>query len=219
MRTIAIGLVLAALAPPLSFADEAGTKPQPSAALYDELVAKAGRSQPDVDYTLLRLSYAETPDYDPYGATTRSLFSETWKALQDKDCATVMAKSDAYLRIDFTRAPIHIMRETCFEQTGDTDDAARELAIGKGLTESLLGSGDGKSAATAYVVVTMSEEGYVMTFLDMNEEQQSLIHDDKGYYDFIQGEDGHGNRKSVFFNVTLPFMGMGRRLHAGKPPL
>ncbi|HUJ02169.1 MAG TPA: DUF4919 domain-containing protein [Rhizomicrobium sp.] len=219
MRSIAIGVALAAFAPALSLAGEAGTKPEPSAALYDQLVAKAGQIQPDVDYTLLRLSYAQTAGYDPYGGATRALFSDTWNALQTKDCQTVMTKSDAFLKIDFTRAPVHIMRETCFEQQGDKSDAARELAIGRGLTESLLGSGDGKSPATAYVVVTMSEEGYVMTFLGMNEEQQALIQDDKGYYDFIQGEDEHGNKKSVYFNVTLPFTGMGRQLESGKPPL
>ena len=103
----------------------------PSAALYARLVEKARNGDSDTNYTALRLSYVQSEGYDPYSTRTRPLFEDTWQALGAKDCASVIAKSNELLRIDFTRIVIHALRSDCFGQLGDAASASRELAIGR----------------------------------------------------------------------------------------
>jgi hypothetical protein len=182
----------------------------PSAALYAKLVEKARNGDADTNYTALRLSYVQSDGYDPYSTSTRPLFEDTWQALSAKDCAGAIAKSNELLRIDFTRIVIHAVRSDCFDQLGDSANASRELAIGRGLAASLLSSGDGKSPSTAYVVVTLNEEGFVLHQLGVRQEQQSLVNDSGHEYDLISGTDKAGNRTNIYFEVSNLFAGLSR---------
>ena len=188
----------------------------PSAALYAKLVGKARNGDMDTNYTALRLSYVQSDVYDPYSTRTRPLFEDTWQALTAKDCAGVIAKSNALLKIDFTRIVIHALRSNCFDQLGDAANASRELAIGRGLAASLLGSGDGKSPSSAYVVVTLNEEGFVLHQLGVKQEQQSLMNDSGHEYDLISGTDKAGNPTSVYFEVSNLFAGLSREFGVAK---
>jgi hypothetical protein len=182
----------------------------PSAALYARLVEKARNGDMDTNYTALRLSYVQSEGYDPYSTRTRPLFEDTWQALNAKDCASAIAKSNELLRIDFTRIVIHAVRSDCFDQLGDATNASRELAIGRGLAASLLSSGDGKSPSSAYVVVTLNEEGFVLRELGVKQEQQSLVNDGGHEYDLISGTDKAGQKANVYFEVSNLFAGLSR---------
>jgi hypothetical protein len=184
----------------------------PSAALYARLVEKARNGDADTNYTALRLSYAQTDGYDPYSASTSALFEDTWHALKVQDCTTALAKSTELLKIDFTRIMIHAMRSDCFDRLGDKANASRELMIGRGLAASLLGSGDGKSQATAFIVVTLNEEGFVLRGLGVTQAGQSLVTQNGHEYDEIDGTDKTGQKVSVFFEVSNLFAGLSRQL-------
>ena len=186
----------------------------PSAALYTKLVEKARNGDTDTNYTALRLSYVQSSDYDPYSTRTRPLFEAAWQALKAKDCAGAIAKSNELLRIDFTRIVVHVLRSDCFVQLGDAVNASRELTIGRGLAASLLASGDGKSAATAYVVVTLNEEGFVLHELGVSQEQQAVINDSGHEYDLISGADKAGHKAKVYFEVSNLFAGLSREFGA-----
>jgi hypothetical protein len=182
----------------------------PSAALYAKLVEKARNGDADTNYTALRLSYVQSDGYDPYSTRTRLLFEDTWQELNAKDCAGAIAKSNELLRIDFTRIVIHALRSDCFDQLGETANASRELAIGRGLAASLLSSGDGKSPSSPYIVVTLNEEGFVLRELGVKQERQSLVNDSGHEYDLISGTDKAGQETSVYFEVSNLFAGLSR---------
>jgi hypothetical protein len=188
-------------------------------ASYAVLVAKAQRGDTDTDYTALRLAYAASYAYDPYSANTRDLFAAAWAALQADDCATAMKKSDALLALDFTNIPVHAIREKCLAKAGDTAAAARELDAGKGLALSLLSSGDGKSVATAFVVVTLGEEEFVLVHFGIDEKKQLLIYDHGRPFDVIEGVDkSSGQKVDICFDVSNLFAGMSRKLKDAAPP-
>jgi len=188
----------------------------PSAALYAKLVEKARNGDTDTNYTALRLSYVQSDGYDPYSTRTRPLFEDTWQALNARDCPGAIAKSNELLRIDFTRIVVHALRSDCFGQLGDTANALRELAIGRGLAASLLASGDGKSPSTAYVVVTLNEETFVLREIGVKQEKQALVNDDGHEYDLISGIDRAGQKASVYFEVSNLFAGLSREFGAAK---
>ena len=180
---------------------------------YHDLVARAEAGDASLDYTALRLSYGQSDSYDPYARETADLFSAAWNAFQAKDCATALAKTLELFKINYILIPMHFVRADCLAQSGAKVDSDRELAIGRGLAHSLLASGDGKSTATAYVVVTLSEEGFVLSNLGFNKERQSLIRDGDHFYDVLDGHDPKtGELRSAYFNVDVLFVGTTRKL-------
>jgi len=203
--------VLATITWSAAFADES---PRPA---YADLVARAERGDTTLNYSELRLSYSRAASFDPYGMKTADLFRAAWNAFQAKDCRTALDRSAAFLKVNYVSIPMHFVRSDCLKQAGDQIGSDRELAIGRGLANSLLTSGDGKSTATAYVVVTLSEEGFVLTSLGIRKKEQSLIFADDGPYDLISGSDEKtGEPRSTYFNVSAIMSGVMQIL--AKPP-
>jgi len=175
----------------------------PASSLYTELVAAAEWGHSKVDFRKLRYSYAFSGQYDPYGFRTRGLFNELTNALGAGDCGIVLRKADELLRDDYTSIEIHAARHKCLLRLGNRKDASREAAIEKGLAESILNSGDGKSAPTAYVVVTLAEERYVLSHLGITATRQRLLFREQTPFDLISGTSGPAQREaSVYFNVA-----------------
>ncbi|HEX4861902.1 MAG TPA: DUF4919 domain-containing protein [Rhizomicrobium sp.] len=207
--------VLRAAACAVVLAGAADADPVPAAApavSYEAWIAKAEAGDPGADFTALRRAYVLSDGYDPYNRSSETPFMDAWKAFQAKDCATALSKSDEALKIDYTIMALHFVRSDCFKQAGDAARSAREAAIGKGLMESVLASGDGKSVKTAYVVVTMGEERMLLDYLDMPEEEQSLLGDDGHMLDAITGVNRKtGQKQTAFFNVDGPFFGLAKK--------
>lgn len=197
-------------------ADDSAPPPERAAvtaATYGALIEKAESGEGEADYTALRLAYAQVPTYDPYSMHTRKLFDDAWKAFENKDCDTVIAKTDDLQKINYTMVPIHFMRGDCFEKAGDTKRSAREFAIGKGLAESELKSGDGKSIETAFHVVTLSEERFILTALEVNAPQQALLGANGHSYDQMTGTyTKTGKPATVYFLVDDLLAGSLRSL-------
>ncbi len=182
------------------------------ASAFDDLVAKAERGDADVDYAALRTSFASSDHYVPYDSDASALAIDAFKAAQAGDCPAALAKASEALKINYLSVVAHAVREDCLKQQGDDAGAARELAIGRGIAQALLATGDGKSAATAYVVVTMSEERFVLSMQGFPEERQALLNDNGHAYDLIFGHDFKTHEeRSVYFNVDALFLGMSKQ--------
>lgn len=183
---------------------------------YEDLVARAEQGDATLDYTALRTSYAMSDSYDPYAMQTRPLFSAAWQAFEAKDCTTAVASARAMFKINYVTIPMHFVVSDCLKQAGDTAGADRENAVAHGLAKSLVDSGDGKSMATAYTVVTLSEEGFVTTMLGFKEEKQSLLAADGHQYDLLEGKDEKtGEPRAAYFNIDAIFAGMARKMRKG----
>jgi len=192
---------------------------QASAKTYAELVAQAESGDAATDYTALRMGYAGSDGYDPYGAATRGGYDAIWPAFQKKDCGTVIRLSDEMLKADYTLATIHVLKGDCLRSKGDVAGADREEAIGRGLADSLRASGDGKSPKTAFVVISMSEERFLLVALGLREEKQSLINDGGHVFDLIEGTNEKADGPtSAFFNVDALFAGMARQFQKTGSP-
>jgi hypothetical protein len=179
---------------------------------YAALVAKADAGDATIDYTALRNAYVQSSGYDPYGMDWRGLRNDGFAALQAKDCATALAKADSILKLDYTSVDGHLLRGNCARQNGDATADAHEFAIIKGLMGSVTGSGDGKSADTAYVVTTMAEEQFLLLSARTREAGQALLQTGKGPVDQITAVDFTNGAKSiVYFNVNALFIGMARK--------
>ena len=168
---------------------------------YDALVAKAEADGLSVDYTALRTAYAASEHDDPVGFSMEQNIGLMMKAMIDGDCDKALATTDKVLKESFINILAHLVRSECLNQKGELARAAREDTIIGGLRDSILVSGDGASAKTAFVVVTLDEERFVLSTKGLEETQQALIQDDGHSYDLIEGKAKDGTKRSVYFQI------------------
>lgn len=199
-RILAALSILAILAPSLA-----------RAANYDDMIAAAKTDPASVDYSALRAAYAASPNYDPDNAATRDSFAQMWTAYNAADCATALAKSEDVLKTNFTYMAAHAVRSDCLRKLGKPDDAAREVAIGRGIANSILASGDGRSTASAFVVNTLDEQHFVLAHLGITQKRQGLMAIGGHVYNGIQGMNPRGGFVMIFFRVDSMVAGEARR--------
>jgi hypothetical protein len=78
---------------------------------------------------------------------------------------------------------------------------------------SILVTGDGKSAATAYVVIAVEEEYSLMRALGDRPKNQALIHQDDHAFDRMEVTDDKDLPQVLFFNVDRPTAWLSLSFH------
>ncbi len=76
----------------------------------------------------------------------------------------------------------------------------------RGLVESVLASGDGKSPQTAFTVISVGEEYAILRALNLRVESQALI---EGHIDALTVEGEHGE-STIYFNPAAHFRRLER---------
>ena len=168
---------------------------------YETLVAKAQADGLSVDYTVLRAAYAASDRDDPLGFAVDQNLGLMIKAMTDGNCDRALESSEKVLRASFINILAHLVRSECLNKQGELARAAREDTIIAGLRDSIFLSGDGASAKTAFVVVTLDEERFVLSAKGLQETQQALIQDEGHSYDLIEGKSKDGTMRSVYFQI------------------
>jgi hypothetical protein len=105
----------------------------------------------------------------------------------------------------------HFDSYVAYKRLDKTDEAAKESAILKALLNSIVGSSDGKTAATAWFVVDPSEEYVVLRLvLGMEPKNQALVHQDGHSFDKMTVADDAGKEATFWFNTDTDFQMMER---------
>lgn len=171
---------------------------------YEAMVARAKGGDVTIDFTALRDAYAASAHYQPEGGDYDQPRSAMIDAFNAKDCAKALAAADKVLDSIFIDISAHIVSGRCFEVGGDAPKAEFHRAIARGLVQSILASGDGKTPKTAYVVVAVSEEYDVLTALGLKLGVQSLVQDDGHSYDKMDATSVSGAPVTLFFQIDRP---------------
>jgi hypothetical protein len=170
---------------------------------YAALVTAARDGDPGVDYTVMRQTYTQTPDYDPLGKKTDGLMRDAQAAYIAKDCKTALGKFKMAITFNFTLSDAHALSADCLELQGDKKGEAREEAIAQGLFSSILISGDGKSPNTAFWVVTRHEEEEILAVAGLDGKGQATLTTKAGPVDKFATTDAKtGKKGALYFNVS-----------------
>ena len=124
---------------------------------YAILLASLKAGNTDIDYTRLRLSYMDSPEYKAAKDT-----SESEKAmieeLNKKDYPAALKDAEIVLDSEYVNIDAHFVACVANREMGATDKAEFHRTVFRGLIDSILNSGDGKSPEKAWVVINVHEE-------------------------------------------------------------
>jgi hypothetical protein len=187
--------------------------PPDAGAAYDALLDRARQRPPDVDFGALRMAYARSERYRPYSRYPDEE-PPMKQALDARDWRIVLEIAESALARNYVRARPHFWAMTANGNLGRAAAAAHHRAVMEGLLRSIAASGDGRTPATAMVVIDVQEEYDVMTFLGVTSRVQGLVHEAGRAFDRHDVEGRDGARSTVYFDVSLPLS----RAPFGPPP-
>jgi hypothetical protein len=199
---VVLGLIAVVALPPAVAAQD---RPSEYATLLASL--KAGNTS--IDYTRLRLSYMDSPEYKAAKDVSKSEEAMS-DALNKKDYPAALKDAEAVLESNYVNIDAHFVALVANQEMGAMDKAEFHRTVFRGLLNSIRNSGDGKSLDKAWVVINVHEEYVLLRVLGFRPSQQSLVNQDGHSYDVMKVKNAEdGTEQTFYFNVDIPFKHYG----------
>lgn len=179
---------------------------------YSDLLARVKKGDSTVDFKELRLSYADTSEYNPYG-NDRDTRLKMFAALKAKEFQQAVESAEKILANNFVELNAHFAAYVGNRELGHADKATFHKFMFDGLIKSITGSGDGHSPETAFIVISTDEEYVLFNYLGLRAAEQSLITQNGHSFDRMTATNPKTNETMVyFFNIDKPFNWLGQSL-------
>ncbi len=188
--------------------------PKVARAKYDELAAKVNGGDLNIDWQALRLDARVGEvygDYDPYDATKRTQAS--FEKGNYEEALKIAQETEKHNIADIEA---HLAAWSCLKQLGRQQEADKEWNILHALVQSILKSGNGKSAKTAWFAVGIREEFVFMEVLQVRSKQQRSMKIDGRYYDMVLVTDQSGKDSVLWFDTDTDIELNGRAGDSGR---
>jgi len=199
------------------FCGLAADPPQEKAkATYESLLRQMKKGDPKVDFQKARMAFSETDAYNPYDLNSKSRELMN-KALKDKDYAKAAEVAEQLLKTNYVDIPAHSVGYRAYTELKKDEEAKLHRFVHDGLIQSILKSGDGKTPATAYVVISTDEEYAVLGALGIRRTRQGVMEDQGQHFDMLQGVDRQSNQSvALYFNITKQMNRLFEQFKKGK---
>jgi hypothetical protein len=130
-----------------------------------------------------------------------------------------LAESQTVIDHNLADGEGHLLAMTVLEKMGRNEEAKKQEAILNAIGKSIMESGDGGSAETAWFTVAPSETVFFMTeALGAQIEGQELVHLNGHAYDKLTVLDRQGKRRVVWFNTDTNELLKERGMHPKVAP-
>ncbi len=177
---------------------------------YQELLAEAQAEPLMADYHALRMAFAHSDAYRPYGRDGREVV-RMHDAIRAREYDEALDAIGRLLDENPLDVEAHLAAHYVYAQRGEHHRAAYHRAFGAGLLEALVRTGDGRSYETAYIVLFIYEEYLVLRLRGQEAGTQALMHHEGHWYDVIVLEPhAPEGADRVYFNIDL-LRPMGRQ--------
>jgi Domain of unknown function (DUF4919) len=226
--TLFAALLLALFAPPARAQSQTTQKDPPAPPAPAEKPASADQAQKDaayeallkklkggdrtVDFKELRMAYAESSGYNPYGGD-RQARQAMFAAMRAKEWDEALKQSAKILEKNYVDINAHFGAFVANDRKGVTDKADFHKFVLEGLVNSIRDSGDGKGTDKAFVVISTDEEYALLNILGLRPTSQALLNKGGHSYDMLTAVDPKTNEKQdIYFNIDKPFGWLGNSL-------
>lgn len=175
---------------------------------FCDYVKKLEAGQTDIDYQDFRFSFIESEQFiiaNKKSSEFDSLKKEMYAQMDKSNFQEIIHITKQMLSIDYTSMIAHkILRQT-YKITGDTINAAKYKTIQFGLLNSIVKKGDGKSCGTAWPVIQIEEEYFILEMVGAKLQKQS-VDNDGGLCDKMEVKVD-GDKKTYYFETSKVFEG------------
>jgi hypothetical protein len=170
---------------------------------YISIVDSAMTNPISIDYETLRMTFACTKDFKPYGDDQYLKKIKELLENNEYEVATEVVKE--VITELFYDPLFHFYAYVAWNQSGNEELSDIHSYYYVKLLESILKGGDGKSPRTAFHVISVAEEYRVMEYLEVELNTQSLINVDGHTFDLMEVKDSIGTKSEIYFNIDIPF--------------
>jgi hypothetical protein len=128
-------------------------------------------------------------------------------AIRHKDYDTAVKYAESALNINFLNIEAHIVLHQAQLALGNNHKADKHRFIADSLLNTVLNSGDGQSARTAFKVISVQEEYAIISAWGARTVKQVLVNDGEGkFYDVHEIiRPGSTEKEQIFFDVSTPY--------------
>jgi hypothetical protein len=178
-------------------------------ARYDSLRARVEAADTLIDYHAFRMAYAET---DLYSISSNDDVEAMYGALDEEKWEEAIEHGLKGLEQNYTSMRAHYGLSIAYHMLKQPDKARFHKAVEMGLLRAIIHTGDGKTPETAWKVLTVDEEYFILGMIDMDVKGQALIQDKNGEpVDKMKVTDTeNGEEKTYYFNVSISFRNMNK---------
>jgi hypothetical protein len=170
---------------------------------YNQMVALSKSMPSDYDFAKVRDLYTKTSFFSPYKTIVKIDFEKFFDGQKAGDDKAVK-DMEKYVTANFALTEVHSRAATMYKTLNQEDQVAYHTWALRGLMRALLTSGTGKSAASAYKVVNVSEE-YLVTRSIGKVESQRVDKTDGKVFDVLTMAHQDGSKDDVWFDITDVF--------------
>jgi hypothetical protein len=181
-------------------------RPPPSvtAAHYLPLLKCAQQQDPKSDFYALRMAFVQTSDYDPSHGTLMGKIAEMNKAWKDGNHMAAAKFAMLVLAKEFVFIQAHHVAAMACMAIGKAEKAAFHFWAREGLVNSILESGDGRSAASGFVVINREEEYALLDALGLESVSHGIGHEGASPYHILEARAPKtGEIVSLFFKIDI----------------
>ncbi len=175
---------------------------------FSDYIKKLEAGETNIDYQDFRFSFLKSEQFTIAQSKLKefdSLKRQMYVQMNAANHQEVIQITKKLLSIDYTDMKAHkILRQT-YKIIGDTANAAKYKTIQFGLMNSILQKGDGRSCETAWPVIQVEEEYFILEMVGAKLMEQTLV-EDGGICDKMEFK-AEGKNKTYFFEVSKVFEG------------
>jgi hypothetical protein len=144
---------------------------------YSLLVAKLELGDTNIDYAAFRESFLHSKQFEVAGSRheeLRRLRASVPELIQKSQYSELVRTMKSILSIDYTDMSAHKFLQQTYKIVGDEVNTKKYHDIEFGLLNSIVRNGDGKSCPTAWPVVQIEEEYFILGVLGAKLRHQSI---------------------------------------------
>jgi hypothetical protein len=187
---------------------------------YDDLLDAALQDPASADFQALRTAYAQSKEYAPYVHDTGHL-EALRAALHGDDLPAALDAIEGLLDHNYLDIEAHMAADYIYTRLDDEENSVYHRTFARGLIDAILATGSGRDFATAFAVLSVTEEYTVLRVLGFRPAGQRLVQHEEHWFDILAAQ--HPSREEpfeVYFNIDLPRHWLQDRLApgAGEPP-
>jgi len=175
---------------------------------YSKTVKKLESGQTGIDYRAFRESFLESKQFKVAASKREELAGlqqELSKLMAQSKFAQIVQTAKKILSIDYTNLRAQKILYQTYQLLKDEPNRQKYHDIEIGLLTSIVRNGDGKSCKSAWPVVQISEEYFILEMLDAKLDSQSIDHHG-GLCDKMEVSTDKG-KAVYYFGITKVFEG------------